>query len=133
MVTAHCGDSRIYRMNPEQTLWRTRDHSVTQGLLENGSLSEQQMGVHPEQNQITRSINVNKTFKPEINVYEAVAQGETFVLCSDGFWEYTKPHEFQKLAQHTIEKRDLMKQARLSVLRAEGKSDNVTVQWVRVK
>ena len=133
LLTAHCGDSRIYRVNQQQMLWRTRDHSVAQGLRDDGELDEQQMGIHPDQNQLTRCINVLKTFKPEINLYPAAQLGDTFVLCSDGFWEFTKPHEFQGLAEAGASKKDLMKQARLAVLRASGHSDNVTVQWVRVK
>jgi len=132
LVTAHCGDSRIYRMNREQIIWRTRDHSVTQGLRDDGAVSELQMGVHPEQNQLTRSINVLKNHKPDIKLFSAPKTGETFILCSDGFWEFTKPHEFQRLAQKGISKKDLMKQARMAVLRAAGRSDNVTVQWLRI-
>jgi len=132
LVVAHCGDSRVYRLTEEELLWRTKDHSVTQNLLEEGKLTEQQMGVHPDQNILTRSINVLKTHQPEINVYPASEKGETFILCSDGFWEFTKTAEFQQLARAGIEKKDLKKQAQLAMLRAGGKSDNITVQWIRV-
>ena len=132
LVTAHCGDSRVYRFTEKELLWRTKDHSVTQSLLEEGKLTEQQMGVHPDQNILMRSINVLKTHQPEINVYPPAEIGETFILCSDGFWEFTKALEFQRLAKQGVKKKDLMKQARLSMLRAGGKSDNVTVQWVRI-
>ncbi|MGR9117648.1 MAG: PP2C family protein-serine/threonine phosphatase, partial [Gammaproteobacteria bacterium] len=36
VITAHCGDSRIYRLNPERILWRTKDHSIPQQLLDEG-------------------------------------------------------------------------------------------------
>jgi len=132
LVVAHCGDSRVYRLTEEQLLWRTKDHSVTQNLLEEGVVTEHQMGVHPDQNILMRSINILKTHQPEINVYPLAEKGETFILCSDGFWEFTKTNEFQRLAMSDVEKKDLKKQAQLAVLRASGRSDNVTVQWVRV-
>jgi protein phosphatase len=131
VVTAHCGDSRIYRMNPEQILWRTEDHSIPQQLLSAGKITEQEMGVHPEQNQLTRSINVLKKHQPEIREYPVMQKGETFLLCTDGFWEYAKQSELVKLAQSTSGKVALGKLAQLTVLRAQGRSDNVTVQWVR--
>ena len=131
VVTAHCGDSRIYRMNKDRILWRTKDHSVPQQLLDDGEIVEEQMGTHAEQNKLTRSISVLKKHKPEITVYPSMQKGETFILCSDGFWEYTKQHEFLHLAQPVIEKNDVAKQAKLAFLRAEGQSDNLTVQWVR--
>lgn len=132
LVVAHCGDSRVYRLTKEELLWRTKDHSVTQNLLEEGKLTEQQMGVHPDQNILTRSINVLKTHQPEIKIHPPAEKGETFVLCSDGFWEFTKTSEVQRLAMPGIEKKDLMKQAQLAMLRASGRSDNITVQWIRV-
>ena len=131
VVTVHCGDSRIYRLNLAEILWRTRDHSVTQMLFDEGEVSEREMGVHPGQNQLTRSINVLRPHEPEIRVHSAMTPGETFILCTDGFWEYTKPNELLNLAQKDSNRADLIKQAKLSYLRAQGKSDNLTVQWVR--
>lgn len=131
VLTAHCGDSRVYRINPQQIVWRTPDHSVPQELLDAGKISEQQMAQHPEQNQLTRSINILKVPEMEIRQYPAMAKGETFVLCSDGFWEYVKQTEWLHLAQPDSGKDELAKLTRLAIFRAQGKSDNVTVQWVR--
>jgi len=131
VLTAHCGDSRIYRMNPQQIVWRTRDHSVPQQLLDEGKITEQEMALHPEQNRLTRSINILKAHEVEINLYPPMKKGETFVLCSDGFWEYAKPTELLKLAAPASGKDELGKLAQLAVLRARGRSDNVTVQWIR--
>jgi len=132
LLTVHCGDSRIYRMNAGEICWRTRDHSVPQRLLDQGQISEQEMGTHPEQNQLTQSISIMKTHRPEIHVYPPPQQGDTFILCSDGFWEYTKQHEFLRLASPGVTKNIISKQIKLSYLRASGHSDNITVQWLRV-
>ncbi len=131
VITAHCGDTRIYRMTNEQILWRTRDHSIPQQLLNEGKITEQQMAQHPEQNQLTRSINILKKQDVEINLYPAMQTGETFILCSDGFWEYVKPAELLQLAGLASSKVELGKLARLAIFRAKGNSDNVTVQWIR--
>ncbi len=131
VLTGHCGDSRIYRMNSKQILWRTEDHSIPQQLLSAGKIAEQDMGLHPEQNQLTRSINVLKKHRPEIKKYPVIEPGETFLLCTDGFWEHVKQPELLQLAQPASGKTTLAKLAQLTVLRAHGGSDNVTVQWVR--
>lgn len=130
-ITAHCGDSRIYRLNPEQVLWRTKDHSVTQQLFDEGLLSEWEMGVHPEQNQLTRSINALIPPFVDIQVFPAMSSGETFILCSDGFWESIKEQELLRLSQADSGRAELKKMAQMAILRAQGKSDNCTVQWVR--
>ncbi|MBD9357596.1 PP2C family protein-serine/threonine phosphatase [Methylomonas albis] len=130
-IVAHCGDSRVYRINPEQVLWRTKDHSVPQQLFNEGKISEWEMGVHPDQHKLTRSINVLSTPTADITSFPPMKSGETFVLCSDGFWEFVKEQELLALSQDSSGKPELQKMAKMAVLRAQGKSDNVTVQWVR--
>lgn len=131
ILTAHCGDSRVYRLNPERILWRTRDHSVPQRLFEEGKISELEMAGHPEQNCLLGSINVLKVHEVEIYVHPAAQKDETFMLCSDGFWSHVKPQEVLRLAQAGIGMSDLDKLVKLTQLRAGGKSDNITLQWIR--
>lgn len=131
VITAHCGDSRIYRLSQSAVLWRTKDHSLTQQLLDEGRISEWEMGVHPEQNQLTRSINVVTPPNVDVQIFPAMQQGETFILCSDGFWESIKEQEFLRLSQPGSGKAELKKMAQMAILRAQGRSDNCTVQWIR--
>jgi serine/threonine protein phosphatase PrpC len=131
VLTAHCGDTRIYRMNPQRILWRTQDHSVVQQLVNQGELSEWEMAQHPSQNQLTRSINALRPPGAEIGLYPAMEKGETFMLCSDGFWGNIKQHELLQLAQLDSGKTELSKLMRLMILRGNGRSDNVTAQWIR--
>lgn len=130
-IGIHCGDSRIYRLNPTQILWRSKDHSRIQQLFDEGKITEWEMGVHPEQNKLTRSINVLTPPIVDIRVFAAIQAGETFILCSDGFWESIKEPELLQLSQPHCGKAELKKMAKMSILRAQGKSDNCTVQWVR--
>jgi PPM family protein phosphatase len=131
VLTAHCGDSRIYRMNSRQVLWRTRDHSIPQELCNQGLITEQEIAKHPAQNQLTRSLNVQKEHNVEINLYPPLKRGETFLVCSDGFWEYLNQDELLQLAQLTSSKVELAKLVRLSAFRSHGKSDNISVQSIR--
>lgn len=130
-ITAHCGDSRVYRANAQQVLWRTKDHSVPQQLFDEGKISEWEMGAHPEQHKLTRSINIQTLPMVDVVRCPPMTSGETFVLCSDGFWEHVKEQELLSLSQPDSGKVDLQKLAKMAVLRAQGQSDNVTVQWVR--
>jgi len=130
-ATIHCGDSRIYRLNEKQVLWRTKDHSLIQKQLDDGTITEREMGLHPEQNQLTRSITIQKKFKPDINIYPPIQKGETFLLCTDGFWEFIKEKDLLQLAAYGSDLNELKKMAKMMHFRAQGKSDNLTVQWVR--
>ncbi|WP_394753370.1 PP2C family protein-serine/threonine phosphatase [Crenothrix sp.] len=131
VLTGHCGDSRVYRMEPQRVLWRTRDHSLPQQLFNEGVITDQEMAKHPGQNKLTRSINALHTSPVEVNIYPGKKKGDSFILCSDGFWGNVKEQELLQLAQPDSSKADLGKLAQLSVLRANGGSDNVTVQWIK--
>jgi PPM family protein phosphatase len=132
-MAAHCGDSRIYRMTPQEISWRTRDHSIPQDLLDIGLITEAELAQHPDQNQLTRSINVNHPHRLDIKLSPAIKGNETFVLCSDGFWGHVTPDEFLQLADLESDRSVLNKLVRESICRANGKSDNVTVLSVRCR
>jgi protein phosphatase len=130
-ATIHCGDSRIYRLNEKKLLWRTKDHSLIQKQVDEGKVTEREMGLHPEQNQLTKSINIKQQQSAEINFYPPIKKGETFILCTDGFWEFLKEKDLLQLADLDSGRNELMKVAKMMHFRAQGKGDNLTVQWVR--
>lgn len=132
-MTAHCGDSRVYRMTPQQILWRTRDHSIPQDLLDIGLITEDELAQHPGQNQLTRSININQSHHVEIKLWPTIKADETFVLCSDGFWGNIKQDELLQIGHLESDKVVLTKLTRLCIYRANGKSDNVSVLTVRCR
>ncbi len=132
-MTAYCGDSRVYRMNPQGILWRTKDHSIPQDLVDAGLITEAELSNHPDQNQLTRSISVNKAHVIDIQESEPIKDDETFMLCSDGFWENVKPSELLQLADLKSNKEMLAKQVRLAIYRARGRSDNVSVLTARCR
>lgn len=130
-IAAHCGDSRVYRLNPKEIVWRTLDHSVPQDLLSVGLISEEELAHHPEQNHLTRSINVNRAQPVDIKLFSPILKNETFVLCSDGFWGNIKPDEILQLADLDSNIANINRLAMLSAYRANGNSDNLTVMTVR--
>ena len=130
-ATVHCGDSRIYRLNEKQVIWRTKDHSSIQEQLDEGLIAESEMGLHPEQNQLTRTINIQNIHQVEINIYPPIEKGETFILCTDGFWEFVKEKDLLQLAAPETGINELKKLAKLMHFRAQGRADNLTVQWIR--
>ncbi len=130
-MTGHCGDSRIYRMNPKEILWRTEDHSIPQLLLNEGMITEQEIARHPEQNQLTRTINIKTKSSVDVKIHPVISTDETFVLCSDGFWGKIKQDELLQLGDLKSNKEKLARLVRLSIYRSIGKSDNVTVFSVK--
>jgi serine/threonine protein phosphatase PrpC len=87
---AHSGDSRMYWFRDGRVLDRTRDHSLVQGLVDNGVLTADQVRTHPKRSELRSALGI----APEVLEVSAgegrheVQPGDVFLLCTDGLWEY---------------------------------------------
>ncbi len=97
-----CGDSRIYRFNPNNELVRlSHDHSYVQSLVDEGRIPEEEAFDHPDGNIITKALgdNGNKA-DPELRIYD-VYQRDVFLLCSDGLCGLLTDTEINEIIQAT--------------------------------
>lgn len=85
---AHVGDSRLYLFRGGVAIYRTRDHSFVEKLVESGQLKNDERGSHPLRNYMTRCIGLSDSV-PEVTVSNEIAlqTGDVIMLCSDGLWE----------------------------------------------
>jgi PPM family protein phosphatase len=95
-VCAHIGDSRCYFFQNGKFISRTQDHSVVQVLVNQGEISEKEMRHHEDRNKVLKSLGKDEDLKPTIRSLDRPMQpGDTWLLCSDGFWEYVYEHEME--------------------------------------
>ena len=84
MYVGGVGDSRVYRLRGDQIEQLTRDHSLTQALLEAGTISAEEAKTHRYKNVLYRYLGTKEGGTgTEAKVMEAEA-GDRFMLCSDG-------------------------------------------------
>lgn len=88
---AHAGDSRCYRLQGKNILYRTADHSLVGSLVRKKTLTEEQARTSPRSNVITRGLGCLKNNTPDIKEVP-YRKGDRFVLCTDGVWGIM-PHE----------------------------------------
>lgn len=87
---AHAGDSRLYWFRDGSVLWRTRDHSLVQSLVDAGLWESDNLKQHPRGNELVSALGINPD-DLDVSVSKepaAVKAGDVFLLCTDGFWEY---------------------------------------------
>ena len=78
------GDSRIYLLRRGRLHRLTRDHSLVQALIDQGTITEAQAERHPHANIITRAIGADGP-EPSLDKLTGLAEpGDRFLLCSDG-------------------------------------------------
>jgi protein phosphatase len=91
---AHIGDSRIYHLrrttdNTATILYKSRDHSLVNDLLQAGIITSEEAVRHPKRNVITNVMQPNQKHPGKPTIYETVdvQKDDFFFLCSDGVLE----------------------------------------------
>lgn len=120
------GDSRTYLYREGEGLRKvTHDHSLVTYLVESGILKPEDIYIHPQRNQIYRSLGT----KP-LTVVDAFTEQlqphDTLLLCSDGLWEVVRDPHIQQVLQHTAapsQKSHMLFEAAMK----SGGPDNISV------
>jgi PPM family protein phosphatase len=77
------GDSRTYVLRDGALEQLTRDDSYVQLLVDQGHISQEAAGSHPQRNLVLQALTGEEVMEPAMTVREARA-GDRFLLCSDG-------------------------------------------------
>ncbi len=86
VVIANTGDSRAYHIR-DRILFRTKDHSVVQSLVDSQQISEEEARSHPLRAMITNSLGSSFL----VDVYHiSLNAGDLLLLSSDGFHDYVR-------------------------------------------
>jgi PPM family protein phosphatase len=77
------GDSRTYLLRDGELEQLTRDDSYVQLLVDQGHITPEAAGSHPQRNLVLNALTGEEVMEPAMTVREARA-GDRFMLCSDG-------------------------------------------------
>src|SRR5262249_26655331 len=87
-VWGHVGDTRLYHVRGGRIASRTRDHSVSQALVDGGQIDQRQQGAHEDRSRLLRSLGKEgEPCRPTIGGPQSLCRDDAFLLCTDGFWE----------------------------------------------
>lgn len=93
-IWGHVGDSRLYLFREGKIHRQTRDHSVPQMLVSSGEITEADIRHHPDRNRLLRALGDNREkIQARVHEEETLQEGDVFLLCTDGFWEYVTEDE----------------------------------------
>lgn len=119
---AHIGDSRCYIIRGKDVRQVTRDHSLVQELVDNGSITMDQMLGHPKKNLITRALGTEGKIK--VDIFEEKLEPEDIILlCTDGLINYVKLDLLISDLANDLSPCSLVKTLGEKALEAGGKDD----------
>lgn len=125
---AHLGDSRLYHFVDGRLDFCTTDHSVSQMAVLSGEITKAQIRFHEDRNRVLRAFGAEAKVKPDINgIRLDDGAFHTFLLCTDGFWEYVLEGEME-IDLGKVEAADVWLEYMIERLekRVNGKNDNFT-------
>ncbi|MEQ9503342.1 MAG: protein phosphatase 2C domain-containing protein [Deltaproteobacteria bacterium] len=125
VVVAHVGDSRVYRRRASKIECLTRDHSLYEELRASGAdVPPKEKFLHAHV--ITRALGIETPKRDPDLRSEALAIGDTLLLCTDGVTDVLSDEDIGALLDG-----DLAAERIASAAYDAGSRDNITVLLLR--
>lgn len=131
LFIGHVGDSRAYLLRDNQLWQMTKDHSLVEELIKNGSITREEARFHPQKNIITRALGIDKEVEIDLIVKEKF-KDDILILCTDGLTNMLNDDEIKELLISS----DNMQKAcdfMVQLSNEKGGLDNISVVAVKFK
>lgn len=134
------GDSRLYWFRNGEIIFKSKDHSVVQMLLDLGEITSDEASQHPDRNTVLKSLGTSAELVPSIQADGLeIFSGDYFLLCTDGLWEYFTDRNLCNFFNNNVPERgkDTIDKLFIETVEMANKTkekfDNITAQLVVVK
>lgn len=124
VYVANVGDSRLYVLHDELRQV-TRDHSLVEEMVNNGTITREEARTHERKNVIMRAIGGSQDVMPDFFEVE-LAKNDIIIMCSDGL---TNMVEDGQIASILASRHDISDKAKTLVDLANdhGGKDNISL------
>ena len=131
MLSAHIGDSRLYRLRSTQFEQLTIDHSLFQEQLDCGVYSREELTLFHPKNLVTRALGVEQEVAVDVGLHTTQLE-DIYLLCSDGLTDMASEDDIRD----TIDlNRTNLKQAAKALVKLandHGGRDNIAVALIKI-
>jgi protein phosphatase len=125
LAMAHIGDSRAFMLRGDSFSQITKDHSFVQQLIDEGRISREEAGTHPQRSVVTRVMTGQPDDEPDTSLREAKV-GDRFLLCSDGLSDFVGADVIEEILREARTPEESADRCIEVALKASTR-DNVTV------
>jgi serine/threonine protein phosphatase PrpC len=128
MITAQVGDSRIYQVRAGTARQLTEDHTLINWQLKQGIITEEEAKNSRHKNVITRAVGNRDYVQVDTSMIE-FAEGDVYLLCSDGLHGYLKLEEIPAIIE--LGGRESVRRF-IDLANSRGGKDNITAVIVEI-
>lgn len=119
------GDSRVYRLRDGKFEQLTTDHSLTQALLDAGTITPEEAAHHKYRNMLYRYLGCKEGGAGTNSKRYRFRKGDRFVLCSDGVSDGLSSKTLQQVLESHSDPQDAAEKIVQAALDG-GSRDNIT-------
>jgi|BioPla2DNA2_1021312.scaffolds.fasta_scaffold02989_18 protein phosphatase len=127
-MVANVGDSSCYIVKDDKISKITKDHSLVQQLIDEGTITEQEAKNHPNKNIITRAIGTSPDVDVDIFVLEPRGINK-IILCSDGLTNEVQPQEIYQCIKANTDNMEVCREL-VNLAKERGGKDNITLMVI---
>jgi serine/threonine protein phosphatase PrpC len=128
---AHVGDSRVYRVRGDNALQLTEDHTLINYKVKHGMMTKAEAEKASGKNVITRAVG-HKDYVQVDTADVDVAQGDRFLLCSDGLHGYFSDNDREVVELCGDGDIEECADSAIALANQRGGKDNITAVVIEV-
>ncbi|MEM7478796.1 MAG: protein phosphatase 2C domain-containing protein [Planctomycetota bacterium] len=125
LYVVHAGDSRCYMLRDGELQQLTKDHTVSNRLMEKGGMTADEAEKSPWSNVLYNALGAGASeVNAEVHRF-ALEPNDTIVLCSDGLYRYVSDQEIRDMLITELEPLECCR-AFIELANFRGGADNIT-------
>ncbi len=132
MYVVHAGDSRCYLLRGDELRQLTRDHTVSNQLVEKGGMTADEADKSPWSNVLYNALGAGASSVTAEVHKVALEPNDTIMLCSDGLYRYAKDDELRDLMLSELEPSEICRSF-IELANFRGGADNITTIVARLE
>ncbi len=103
---AHVGDCRIYHLQDKMLYDITPDHSLAYTRYEAGEIRYPKIRTDRNRHQLYRMMGLEQECIPKFSQPTVVKENDSFLVCTDGFWENIHERQIEKTLRRSKNAKD---------------------------
>jgi PPM family protein phosphatase len=131
IITAHVGDSRLYRLRGDRFEQLTMDHSLLQELVDRGFYSQEEAARSTNKNYVTRALGVEPSVEVELHEHPC-EKGDYYVFCSDGLSDMVEDEDIHLTISTFNDNLETIVKQLVQLSNEHGGRDNISVIMTQV-
>lgn len=125
LAVVNVGDSRVYRLQGDELLQVSEDHSLVEQMVREGRLTHAEAASHPQRNIVTRALGIETAL--DVDWWEVLpTAGDRWLLCSDGLFGEVDDDRIASVLRRLDDPEDAAREL-VRLANDGGGRDNITV------